>query len=359
MANKVTIQDIADALGISRNTVSKAINNTGILADSTREKILKKAAEMGYKQFSYLSAADIDQPKLFSTLPLKASEIALFTTIFWGKSYFICTIVDTFQKELARFGYTLTMHRILEDEIEGLKLPHSFNREKTAGIICFELFDHDYGQMVCSLGFPVLFVDSPVSCISSPLNADRLLPDNQSGICAFIAEMARRNKKQIGFVGEYLHCQSFFERYMGYQAAMLLSGLSPMREYCILGNKQGVKNPDSTEYQEYLTEQLNTMSRLPQVFICANDFVAIDFLQVLKKMKLSVPEDLYLCGFDDASESRMVTPPLTTIHIHSKTMGICAANLLISRIKQPSLHYRTVHVETSLLYRESTADTPD
>ena len=52
MANRVTIQDIADALGVSRNTVSKAINNTGILADATREKILKKAAEMGYKQFT-------------------------------------------------------------------------------------------------------------------------------------------------------------------------------------------------------------------------------------------------------------------------------------------------------------------
>ena len=42
MANRVTIQDIADALGVSRNTVSKAINDTGILADATREKILKK-----------------------------------------------------------------------------------------------------------------------------------------------------------------------------------------------------------------------------------------------------------------------------------------------------------------------------
>ena len=52
MKKKATIQDIADALGISRNTVSKAINNSGGLAESTREKILQKAVEMGYKQFS-------------------------------------------------------------------------------------------------------------------------------------------------------------------------------------------------------------------------------------------------------------------------------------------------------------------
>ena len=50
MAERVTIQDIADALGVSRNTVSKAINNTGLLADATRERILRKAADMGYKQ---------------------------------------------------------------------------------------------------------------------------------------------------------------------------------------------------------------------------------------------------------------------------------------------------------------------
>ena len=53
---KVTIQDIADALGVSRNTVSKAINNSDGLAEATREKILEKVVEMGYKQFSYAKA---------------------------------------------------------------------------------------------------------------------------------------------------------------------------------------------------------------------------------------------------------------------------------------------------------------
>ena len=52
MTKRVTIQDIADALGISRNTVSKAINNSEGLVEGTRKKILNKAIEMGYKQFS-------------------------------------------------------------------------------------------------------------------------------------------------------------------------------------------------------------------------------------------------------------------------------------------------------------------
>lgn len=59
MGKRITIQDIADSLGVSRNTVSKAINNTGVLADATRDKILQKAAELGYKQFSLSLACSL------------------------------------------------------------------------------------------------------------------------------------------------------------------------------------------------------------------------------------------------------------------------------------------------------------
>lgn len=358
MANKVTIQDIANALGISRNTVSKAINNTGVLADATREKVLKKAAEMGYKQFSYFTAANLDKQEAFVQNSAKAGEIALLTTVFWGKSYFISTIVDTFQRELSRFGYRLTMHRVLDREVEDLKLPDSLDSARISGLLCFEMFDDSYCRMLCGLGIPALFVDAPAESLGRPLKADRLLPDNQSDICAFVTEMVRRNKRSIGFVGECRHCQSFFERYTGYRTALLLSGLPSMEEYCILGNKDGVKNPDSSDYQEYLSLQLRNLKKLPEVFVCANDFVAVDFLQVLRKSGISVPGDVYLCGFDDASESRMVTPSLTTIHIHGETMGLCAVHLLMSRIQNPSMNFRTVHTETRLVFRESTEDSP-
>ena len=82
--SKVTIQDIADALGVSRNTVSKAINNADGLADATREKILQKAVEMGYKQFSYVRAvaAVAGEEEIARPSPGFQGEIRLYGYVF-------------------------------------------------------------------------------------------------------------------------------------------------------------------------------------------------------------------------------------------------------------------------------------
>lgn len=356
MGTRVTIQDIADELGISRNTVSKAINNTGILADSTREKVLKKAMEMGYKQFSYVTIANSGSSVLSIPTTRGKTEIALFITNFLGSSHFANIMLDKFQEELSGLGYSLTMHRVLTDDLKAMKLPTAFSSDRTAGIICVEMFDYNYDKMLCELGVPVLFIDAPATCFSPPLKADLICMDNQSGISLFINEMVRRGKTKIGFIGEYLHCRSFFERYTAYRNSMHLLGLPCPDEYCIAGSKKGISYPKTEDHLEFLMERLQKLKNMPEVFICANDFVALDTLQTLRKLGYSVPDDVLLCGFDDSPESRVVTPPLTTIHIHSQVMGFSAVNLLITRINEPSLNYRTVYTETNLIFRESTGD---
>jgi len=356
MADRVTIQDIADALGVSRNTVSKAINNTGILAEATRNRVLQKAVEMGYKQFSYVNISNIGQSEGALLRETDRSEIALFTSNFIGNSHFASTMLDKFQRELSTLGYSFTMHRLQPHELENLSMPASYNKERTAGIICIEMFDRAYCSMLCTLDTPLLFVDAPVSGLEPPLKADLLIMDNQSNIHCFVKEMVQRGKKKIGFIGKTAHCQSFFERFLGYRNAMYLSGLPSSEEYCITGDGSEDKDSGHLTYQEYLMNAVQNLKALPDVFICANDFIAIDALQVFRKLGISVPGDIYLCGFDDSPESRILSPTLTTIHIHSQIMGFSAVNLLMSRIKEPSLNFRTIHTETSLIYRESTED---
>jgi LacI family transcriptional regulator len=71
---KITVQDIANELSISRNTVSKALNNTGTLAEATKSKIIQKAIEMGYKQFAYIN----NTSQISSNISV-SKEIALLT----------------------------------------------------------------------------------------------------------------------------------------------------------------------------------------------------------------------------------------------------------------------------------------
>ena len=120
MATKVTIQDIANELQPSRNTVSKAINNTGVLADATREKILRKAAEMGYKQFAYLPLFQEDAAKTAGPfiLPSDKREIAMLTTRFLNNSHFSSMMLDRFQSEIDHLHSCMTIHRISPIELK-------------------------------------------------------------------------------------------------------------------------------------------------------------------------------------------------------------------------------------------------
>ena len=351
MATKVTIQDIASELQLSRNTVSKAINNTGVLADATREKILRKAAEMGYKQFAYLPLFQEGAAKTagLSILPSDKREIAMLTTQFLSSSHFSSMMLDRFQSEIDHLHSGMTIHRISPIELKEKKLPSSLDIQRTAGIICFEVFDYDYAQMLCDLDVPLLFVDTPVMDMRPPLKADRLYMENRIEVQNAVAHMVQRGKKRISFAGDKNHCQSFFERYMAYKDAMEYFGLTEGLSTCAMPSGQ-------QNYPVSLYETIRRFKTMPDAFVCANDFVAMDLVKALNELGYSVPDDIWVCGFDDSQEASYFSPHLTSIHIHEQIMGYTAANLLMTRIEEPSLNYRTVYTETNLVLRESTGD---
>ena len=351
MATKVTIQDIANELQLSRNTVSKAINNTGVLADATREKILRKAAEMGYKQFAYLPLFQEDTAKAaeHSILPSDKREIAMLTTQFLSSSHFSSMMLDRFQSEIEHLHSCTTIHRISPIELKEKKLPSSLNIQRTAGIICIEVFDYDYAQMLCDLDVPLLFVDTPVMDMRPPLKADRLYMENRIEVQNAVAHMVQRGKKRISFAGDKNHCQSFFERYMAYKDAVEYFGLTEGLSTCAMPSGQ-------QDYPVSLYETIRRFKTMPDAFVCANDFVAMDLIKALNELGYSVPDDIWVCGFDDSQEASYFAPRLTSIHIHGQIMGYTAANLLMTRIEEPSLNYRTVYTETNLILRESTGD---
>lgn len=345
MADKVTIQDIADELGLSRNTVSKALNGADGLAEATRERIINKAMEMGYKQFIYARLVTQYKDDTQGIIPALGDkrEVAVLSTAYLAAPHFSSLMLDGFQNELSHMGLTLNTHRVTQDNIESLTLPATLDLSRVAAIVCIEMFDWRYGEMICALDVPVLFVDGPARLHGENLPCDQLYMENTTQVMRLVNDMLGKGYRRIGFVGNWEHCQSFFERYCAFRNAMALADV-PVEDRFI------IKHNSVREMRHALRD----LDELPDLFICANDFVALDLLMLLHGMDVDVPRDVMLAGFDDSAESRRSMPQLTTIHIHTQVMAFSAIQTLRTRIKEPSLDFRQVYTETELIYRAST-----
>jgi LacI family transcriptional regulator len=341
---KVTIQDIADALGISRNTASKALNGNETLPAETRNKVIKKAIELKYKQFAYMDTTAVVTKSIGNN-----SNIALFTINMPGNSHFGSQLLSGLEEKVSAEGFNLSIHIIRDTDMKSLMLPNNFEPSKVDGIVCIEMFDRAYSEMISNLGIPTIFIDSYPDVLFSQMKADLILMENEHSVYSVTKTLIESGHTNIGFVGDYNHCKSFNERWQGYNRALREANLQLNQNVCITGDDQYFFTGS-----DWIGEQLDGMDTLPTAFVCANDFIAVGLMRFLKNRSIRIPEDILLVGFDDSPESRIVDPQLSTIHIFSNDMGIIAAELLLSRINNPSKPYQFVHVKTEPLFRGST-----
>lgn len=344
MSKRVTIQDIADALRISRNTVSKAINNMDGVADATREKILQKAVEMGYKQFSNVGVLSGSLPSHDESEqedPFRG-EIALLTGSFLNHSHFASPMLDIIQNEFSKLGYVMNTHRVTEENLASGTLPVTVHLDQVKGLLCIELFDWAYDSMLCDLGLPILFVDGPAKVDGRSLPADQLYMNNTTAITQFVRDMLDSGRNRIGFVGEQHHCQSFFERYCACYLAMSLAG-NPMEDRFTINYHN----------LEELRDAIDAMEELPDVFVCANDFAAWDTMYALAAVGKQVPEDVMICGFDGTLSISWPSNPLTTVITPTSQLGIYAANILLRKVAHAEPSGSITYLRSTPEFRES------
>lgn len=343
MKKRITVQDIADELGLSRNTVSKAINNTGNISPETKNLIFQKAAELGYKQFALLQSGSSEAGQVSNR------EIALFTRSVPSSQHLSSTLLDSFQKKISLKGYRLTIYILRDDVISSCSLPDNFNEESTDAILILELFDRNYTKFLCEYNKPTLFVDSYANIYRDKFQSDLLYMENKDSVYQLILHLIDQNCSKIGFVGDHMHCHSFFQRWLGYEEAMKNHTDVPYKDYCILeDDEMPYDQPD------WLAEQIKKLPSLPDAFFCANDYLAICTIKALRLINYKIPEDIKIAGFDNSKESEIIEPALTSVSLYGHRMGMIATDILFNRIQYPDLPYTITYVQTDIVYRAST-----
>ncbi|MBP5184135.1 MAG: LacI family DNA-binding transcriptional regulator [Lachnospiraceae bacterium] len=341
-SKRVTMQDIADACGLSRNTVSKVFNGRGAVPAATKTLILKKAEELGYRLPVATEAAGPDP---------SGKTIALLTANMPVDYHFGTFFVTTFTDQICRAGYTMRMFEISKDELDAKELPPHFIPEQTAGIVGIEMFDPEYLDFICDLGLPTIMIDSPTASTRKLMRCDFISMENVSSIIEVVKRLKDKGAKKIGFFGDKEHCGSFHDRFSGLCIASETLGLEDPYKYSILA-------PDSSPYgdTDWIAGQLDRLAVLPDAFVCANDYLAIHMIYALKQKGLSIPNDIMVTGFDGITQSALADPPLTTVTIPGVEIGRRAADILLNRIKTPDIPYTKTLVATTPVWRKSSLD---
>ena len=337
---RVTMQDIADACGLSRNTVSKIFNGRGTVPDATRRMVFDKAQELGYHQLSGETPAKPEP---------RNQNIALFTSHMPSNYHFGTFFVPAFAEQLSRAGYTLMMCQLSPEELQQDRQPDHLSLEQTAGILGIELFSRDYMDMLCGLGLPTIFVDAYSGANTALLGYDFVSMENTASTIALTEHIISAGARRIGFVGDAEHCNSFHERWMGFCFALSSADIPLNRRMCILDS-------DGPQYSDpaWLYERLREMPELPDAFVCANDFIAIHLMTALKQRGMSIPDQIMVAGFDGTPQSAVLEPSLTTVEIPSADIGRIAADILLDRIENPDRPFRCTYVKATPVFRGST-----
>ena len=338
MKKTVTIQDIANTLGMSRNTVSKALNGKPVPV-KTRNAVISAAIEMGYK--GYKLAATSESSLGHKRFVILSTRLLMNITFFISVLRGIEEILMDYDIDLVQFSIT--------NPASFTKFKRYLADAKVDGIICMEFFEPDYITQLLEQGIPLMFFVFPLLDSSPRGSYDVILPECEVAVKHYCMQLIREEGcKTFGFVGDYLHCRSFYERFTGMNEAMFLSGLPLNLEYSICYD-------DSMSYEpKDLAKIIGQLANLPDCFVAANDSIALNLLAALKIQKISVPKDVKVIGFDNVTEAKLSAPPLTTFNVNKNALGKRIVSILLDRISNPTQANQIIYIASKKIIRSST-----
>ncbi|MBE1440807.1 LacI family DNA-binding transcriptional regulator [Paenibacillus sp. OAS669] len=307
---KVSMQDIADYLQISKNAVSIALGNKKGVSQEMRERIWLAAKELGYGKYN-------EQDKKPSNILVLVPERIIS---YEDNDHFLFyhNLIWTLEKEIRNNGYNAVIARIDGQMEEELQLPNLFHDIDFTGAILFGIVSSSYTAMVAEQGKPFIMLDS----YHRGINAPSVTSANIEGAYEAVTYLAGCGHRRIGFIGPTNLTTSHEERWMGYWTAMRDAGLPIDPAMCLTESKGFNAN------EEEIGSYWERMQTKPTAIFCGNDRAAILLIQMLRKANLRIPEDVSVMGYDDLQMADTLNPGLTTMRVDVHGMCQAAIKLL-------------------------------
>jgi LacI family transcriptional regulator len=286
-------------------SVSRVINNHPSVKHSTRAKVMKAIARIGY---SPNDAARMLKGRRARTIGLVLPDL----------SDFFSSCFHAVQEVAIRHNYqTLVVATGRSVVVEDQQLESIQNR--VAGLLIVSSgSDGSRLKMIQESGVPVVALDRPVA----GLQADAVLVENREGAEQGVRHLIEHGHKKIACVGFDSGSYTVRERIEGYKLAMRGAGLEPIL-FTQVNNLEGM---------QALTQRWSAAKDRPTAAFALKRISSVYLIQALHLHRLRVPSDIAVVGFDDFELAEVLGTPLTVVRQTPTGMARAAAELLFKKI---------------------------
>lgn len=302
MAKSVKLADIAGKLGVSAVTVSKALSGQKGVSEEMREKIVKLADELGYRQPS--AARQPVRSKSYNIAVLvHGKHIAKYDSFY----------LHMYQQVAARATAKncFTMLETISQQMEGQKIPPQLlQKEKVDGVLIIGRFNEEYLDFLTKyFAVPFVYLDF----CDQKHHVDAVISDSYYGAYYLTNYLFEMGHRKIAYVGTLLETSSIMDRYMGYAKSMLEHG-ETLREDWRLDDRDLVKGTICEPEQLVLPEDM------PTAFVCNCDLTAGVLIRRLEMDGYRVPEDISVVGYDNYIFPGLCDVEITTYEVDVREM---------------------------------------
>lgn len=328
-----TINDIAKIAGVSKSTVSRALNNNSLISLATRERIQAIAQEHNFTLHKGAQSLSLQKSQTITLIaPMGANDDYSIN------DPYLIEILKSIIEATTKLGYDLLIGR-----------PHNHS---TVEILRYIDSNQSDGVILVGCGIKetvkqfagrsgLITVGSDVSASLCSVDCD-----NRKGGFLATHHLAQNGCKRIAFLGGLQNGDETLLRLAGYKEAMNIAGYEIDENLIRFGDYTG-----KAGYQR-MRQWLATDSTIDGLFACS-DLMAMGAIEAIRETGLIAGKDIAVVGFDDIPMAEFCSPPLTTIRQHIHEIGSTAVNNLITNIKDGTISKAVLPVE--LVVRQSSS----
>lgn len=327
-----TIKDIADMAGVSRTTVSLAMNGSPKINRKTRENVLRLIAEVGYRPNQ--TARNLVRRSTGTILVILPSIDHVFSDVYFAEC--LSGIVE----ETTRRGFHMMVDLATPDFKQELKALTLFHQGTVDGILCAGNLTTDrYLKDLAKAGCPLVLVNSSLPGVS------RVIGANTRGAMRAVQHFYSLGHRRIGHIRGPQFVTTAIDRTAGYLKALEVLGLEQDEKLIAQGY---FDEGSGYAAMNWLLDQPNP----PTAVFTTNDIMAIGAIRSINERGLRVPDDVALFGGDDIQMAHLANPPLSTLRQPMDAIGQAACQQMFLQIEGKP-HRKSSEIELEIIIRES------